>query len=41
VFAAIHLAGGAAICNAGIIDLGDRTLVFDSFMSPLAAEDLR
>ncbi len=39
VYAAIHAEEGWAICNAGIIDLGDRTLVFDSFMSPQAAID--
>ena len=41
VFAAYSLDGGAAIGNAGIIDLGDRTLIFDTFESPFAAEDLR
>jgi cyclase len=41
VYAAIHIDGGAAIGNAGIIDLGDRTLVYDTFISPHAAEDLR
>lgn len=41
VFAAIHKDGGAAICNAGIIDLGDRTLIFDSFLTPQAARDLK
>jgi cyclase len=41
VYAAIHIDGGAAISNAGIVDLGDRTLIFDAFMSPQAAEDLR
>jgi glyoxylase-like metal-dependent hydrolase (beta-lactamase superfamily II) len=41
VYAAIHVDGGAAIGNAGIVDLGDRTLVYDSFFSPQAAEDLR
>ena len=41
VYAAIHADDGWATCNAGIIDLGDRTLVFDTFMSPEAAEDLR
>ncbi|MDX1435727.1 MAG: MBL fold metallo-hydrolase [Anaerolineales bacterium] len=40
VFAAIHKEGGWAIANAGIIDLGDITLVYDSFMTPAAAEDL-
>jgi cyclase len=32
---------GHAICNAGIIDLGDRTVVFDPFMNPEAARDLK
>ena len=42
VYAAIHNdSGGYAICNAGIIDLGDRTLVFDCFMTPEAARDLK
>jgi len=40
VFAAIHRQGGWAIGNAGIIDLGDRTLVFDTFLSPKATTDL-
>ena len=33
--------GGHAICNAGIIDLGDRTVVFDPFMNLDAAVELR
>ena len=41
VYAAIHVGGGAAIGNAGIVDLGGRTLVFDTFFTPQAAEDLR
>jgi glyoxylase-like metal-dependent hydrolase (beta-lactamase superfamily II) len=41
VYAVFHIEGGAAISNAGIVDLGDRTLIFDTFMSPHAAEDLR
>ena len=41
VYAAIHADDGWATCNAGIIDLGDRTLVFDAFMSPEAASDLK
>jgi cyclase len=41
VHAVIHIAGGAAIGNAGIIDLGDRTLVFDSLFTPQAGQDLR
>lgn len=41
VFAAIHKEGGAAYSNAGIIDLGDSTLVVDAFDTALAARDLR
>lgn len=42
VWAAIHNDQyGKAICNAGIVDLGDKTLVFDPFMTPQAAEDLK
>lgn len=32
---------GACVSNAGIVDLGDRTLIFDTFMTPQAGEDLR
>ena len=32
---------GACVSNAGIIDLGDQTLVFDTFMTPAAGTDLR
>ena len=41
VYAAIHIDGGAAIGNAGIVDLGDRTLIYDTCLTPQAAEDLR
>ena len=41
VYAAVGHAGGGARSNAGIIDLGDRTLVFDTFMTVQAAQDLR
>jgi glyoxylase-like metal-dependent hydrolase (beta-lactamase superfamily II) len=41
VYAAIHIDGGAAIGNAGIVDLGDRTPVYDTMFTPQAAEDLR
>src|SRR3990172_6492741 len=41
VYAAIASGSGAATCNAGIVDLGDRTLVFDPFLTPKAAHDLR
>lgn len=32
---------GGAACNAGIIDLGDQTLIFDTFLTPQAAAELR
>lgn len=32
---------GHAICNAGIIDLGDKTLIFDPFMNIDAANELK
>ncbi len=41
VYAAIALDSGAAISNAGIVDIGDRTLVYDTFLTPKAATDLR
>jgi len=41
VYAAIATRGGAAISNSGIIDLGDSTLIFDTFLTPQAAKDLR
>jgi cyclase len=41
VYAAIALAGGGSGSNAGMIDLGDRTLVFDTFLTPQAADELR
>jgi cyclase len=41
VYAAIARDGGAAHSNAGIVDLGDRTLVFDAMGTPKAATDLR
>lgn len=41
VYAAVAFEGSAARSNAGIIDLGEQTLIFDTFDSPLAAEDLR
>ena len=33
--------GGHAISNAGIIDLGNKTLVFDAFMNPDAGSELK
>ncbi len=41
VYAAVAKNGGHAICNAGIVDLGDATLIFDPFMTPESAEDLK
>lgn len=41
VYAAIHSFGGYAICNSGIVDLGDKVLVFDTFLTVEAAKDLR
>ncbi len=40
VYAAIAKQGGAAIGNAGLVDLGDATLVIDTFLTPTAAEHL-
>lgn len=40
VFAAIATGEGYACANAGIVDLGGKTLVFDTFISPNAARDL-
>jgi cyclase len=41
VYAAIGIPGGAAYSNAGIVDLGDSTLVFDTFDTHIAGSDLR
>ncbi len=40
VYAAIATEQGYAICNAGIIDIGDKGILFDTFISPEAARDL-
>jgi cyclase len=42
VYAALDLLtdGGLGGCNAGIVDLGDRTLVFDSGVTPRAGREL-
>lgn len=40
IYAAIHKPGGHAICNAGIVNLGEENLIFDTFLSPEAASDL-
>jgi glyoxylase-like metal-dependent hydrolase (beta-lactamase superfamily II) len=41
VYACIHKPTGAAYSNAGIIDLGDRTLLVDAFDTMVAGRDLR
>lgn len=41
VYACIHKPGGAAYSNAGIIDLGDRTLLVDALHTLVAGRDLR
>jgi glyoxylase-like metal-dependent hydrolase (beta-lactamase superfamily II) len=41
VYAAIAAWGGAAHSNAGIVDLGGRTLIYDALGTPQAAEELR
>ena len=40
LYACINTFGGKAICNAGIIDNGESTIVFDTFLSPDAADEL-
>jgi len=40
VYAAVASEHGYASCNAGIIDIGDRTILFDTFLTPEAARDL-
>ena len=41
IYAALHKEGGLGICNTGIIDLGEQTLVVDATYTPVAAQDLR
>ncbi|QSB09622.1 MBL fold metallo-hydrolase [Lysinibacillus fusiformis] len=41
IYAAIAKDGGGAFGNAGVIDLGDKTIIFDTFNTQQAAEDLR
>src|SRR5579872_1232827 len=41
IFAAIVLPGTGAQGNAAIVDLGDSTLIFDTFLTVQAAEELR
>jgi cyclase len=40
VYAAVASEQGYASCNSGIIDIGDRTILFDTFLTPEAARDL-
>lgn len=39
IFAAIAKDGGGAVGNAGFVDLGDQTIIFDTFNTQQAAED--
>ncbi|MBV7507797.1 MBL fold metallo-hydrolase [Bacillus sp. sid0103] len=41
VYAAIAKEGGGSVGNAGFVDLGDQTIVFDTFNTQQAAEDLK
>ncbi|MFL8935176.1 MBL fold metallo-hydrolase [Rossellomorea oryzaecorticis] len=41
VYAAIAIPGKGAWSNAGIVDLGDEVLIFDSFSTPSAGQELR
>jgi cyclase len=41
VYAALAVPGSGAWCNAGIVDLGNQTLVFDTLFTPPAAQELR
>jgi glyoxylase-like metal-dependent hydrolase (beta-lactamase superfamily II) len=41
IHAAVAVPGGFGLCNAGIVDLCDATLVFDSMLTPMAGEELR
>jgi cyclase len=41
VYAAMGRDGSPTISNAGIVDLGNRTLIFDAFESPEAGADLQ
>lgn len=41
IFAAIAKEGGGAVANAGFVDLGDKVIVFDTFNTQQASEDLK
>lgn len=40
LYSCIHKIGGKATCNVGIVDNGNETLIFDSFLSPDVAGEL-
>ncbi|NNK73732.1 MAG: MBL fold metallo-hydrolase [Flavobacteriaceae bacterium] len=40
VYSGIHKFGGKAICNVGIVDNGNETIIFDTFLSPDVATEL-
>lgn len=40
VYVAVATDNGHAGANAGIVNLGDKTVIFDTFLSPIAARDL-
>jgi cyclase len=41
IYAAIATDGAWAICNAGIIDLGHETVIFDTFVNQIPARELK
>lgn len=41
IYFAVAIAGTGAMGNAGIVDLGDETLIFDTLLTAQAARDLR
>ena len=41
IYVAVAKKGKGALGNAGFVDLGDSTIVFDTFLTPQAARDLR
>ena len=41
VYAAMSIPGSGSMCNAGIVDVGEYVLVFDTFLTPEAGQDLR
>ena len=40
LYSCIHKFGGKAICNVGIVDNGNETIIFDTFLSPEVATEL-